>query len=67
MEVCKKPKNHDEIFKALYDKWQIQLSYRSYSVMGSALRSLLTYMLDSDMLEMKVKDNYLLWHSKENK
>ncbi|MDR2490308.1 MAG: MBL fold metallo-hydrolase [Spirochaetaceae bacterium] len=60
--ICKTPMIFEDILKNLCDKYNHTMDMTQYALVGSTLKSYLSYMLNNDMLKTEIQNNYLLWH-----
>ena len=51
----------DELIKKVFDHYDLTMDFNQYVLVGSTLRSYLSYMADSEMLTYDFEDNYLKW------
>jgi len=59
--ICKKPSSFEEILKAILDKYNLTLDITQYVLVGSTIKSYLSYMVDNNLLDIEVQNNFLLW------
>ena len=59
--ICEKPSSFDVILKALFDKYSLAMDFNQYVLVGSTVRSYLSYMLNNQMINAEFHDNILLW------
>lgn len=59
--ICKVPNMFETILKNLFFRYDLMMDFNQYVLVGSTLRSYLSYMLDNQMIEADFKDNSLLW------
>lgn len=61
LNICKKPINSEEVLKQVCDHYLLALDFNQYVLVGSTVRSYLSYLLDEGKLERSFVDNRLLW------
>jgi len=61
--ICERPITFEEVLKSLFDKYNLVMDFNQYVLVGSTVRSYLSYMLDNQILNAEFKDNKLLWQS----
>jgi glyoxylase-like metal-dependent hydrolase (beta-lactamase superfamily II) len=59
--ICERPVSFDEILKALFDGYNLIMDFNQYVLVGSTVKSYLSYMLDKQILNADFQDNKLLW------
>jgi glyoxylase-like metal-dependent hydrolase (beta-lactamase superfamily II) len=59
--ICEKPVSFEDILKALFDGYNLVMDFNQYVLVGSTVRSYLSYMLDNQTLSAEFRDNKLLW------
>ena len=64
LEVCRIPKTFDEVLKGVFDRYGLVMDFSQYALVGSTVRSYLTYLHEQGELEAKVQNNRLLWQAK---
>jgi hypothetical protein len=63
--ICKKPLSFEEVLKVLFDGYNLVMDFNQYVLVGSTVRSYLSYMLDNQILNAEFQDNKLLWSYKK--
>lgn len=61
LDLCSSPLCFEEILKRLFDHFSLTLNFEQYALVGSALRSYLTWLKDLGKITAEFKDNMLLW------
>jgi len=59
--LCELPSSFEVILKGMFDKYEITMDWAQYVLVGSTIKSYLSYMVDNNILEAEMKDNFLLW------
>jgi len=59
--LCSVPSSFEVILKGMFDKYEITMDWAQYVLVGSTIKSYLSYMVDNDVLDVEIKDNFLLW------
>jgi len=62
--ACREPVCFEELLKKLFDAYRLTLNFEQYVLVGSTVRSYLTYLRDEGRLEAEFTDNRLLWRAK---
>ena len=60
-QICEKPLPFETILKEVFDKHSMEMDIAQYVLAGSTIKSYLSYMLDNNILDIEIRDNYLLW------
>ncbi|MBQ2876553.1 MAG: MBL fold metallo-hydrolase [Clostridia bacterium] len=60
-EICDTPSGQDDILKAIMDHFGLTLTTEQYALVGSTLRSYISYLYDIGELRAVIEDNRLLW------
>ena len=63
VSICAEPHNFEAILKRIFDEYSLAMSFEQYALVGSTLRSYLSYLLDKGDLIVKCEDNMLLWEA----
>ena len=61
--ICREPIDTGHILKALFDAYGLTLTFEQYALIGSALRSYLTWLKGRGLLEASFEGNMLLWRA----
>ena len=59
--ICAQPLCFESILKRLFDDFGLQMSYEQYVLVGSTVRSYLSWLMDAGRLSGIIEDNMLLW------
>ena len=60
-DICTSPAAFEEILKTIFDLYGLTMSFEQYALVGSAVRSYLTYLKESGRLAVKFEENKLLY------
>lgn len=63
-DVCKEEKTFEEIFKIIFDDYKLTLSSNQYVLIGSTIRSYLSYLFDENKIIYEFRDNKMYWKQK---
>ena len=58
---CKEEKTFEEILKYIFDEYNLSMNANQYVLVGSTIKSYLSYLNDEDKLCYEFKDNKMLW------
>ena len=61
MEICKEPLHFELILKKVFEVFDLVMDHNQYVLIGSTVRSYLSYLSDQGKVECYVEDNMLLW------
>lgn len=61
LNICLSPKFFEEILHSIFEKYTLTMDYGQYVLVGSTIRSYLSYLYDTGKIESFVDNNYLLW------
>lgn len=64
-DICKKSCSFEEILKTLFDRYNLTMNFNQYVLVGSTVKSYLSYMSDNQTLSAEFQDNKLLWCSQK--
>lgn len=62
-DICFNPISFDDILKAIFDKYDLTMDFNQYVLVGSTIRSYLTYLRDLQIVGIQFADNKLLWYT----
>lgn len=63
LEICKEPICFEDILKEIFDAYSLTMDFNQYVLVGSTVRSYLSYLHDKGSLDITFSDNKLLWNS----
>ena len=61
MELCEEPLCFEVLLKKLFDVYALKMNFEQYVLVGSTVRSYLSWLKDTGRLQAKFEDNMLLW------
>jgi len=56
--------NFETLLQKLFSKYNMTMTFEQYALVGSTVRSYLSYLKDKGEIETEIKDNMLLWKTK---
>lgn len=60
-EICSSPLCFEDILKKLFDEYSLTMNFEQYVLVGSTVKSYLSYLKDMGKLKIEFVDNKLLW------
>ena len=60
-DICKEEKTFEEILKIIFDDYKLTLSSNQYVLIGSTIRSYLSYLFDENKIIYEFRDNKMYW------
>lgn len=63
--ICKKKLTFEEILKAIFDEYNLSMNANQYVLVGSTIKSYLSYLCDENKICYEFKDNKMLWKQVE--
>ncbi len=63
VEICAEPLCFENILKKLFDSYGLVMNYQQYVLVGSTVRSYLSWLKDTGRVAARVEDNLLVWES----
>jgi len=63
LTLCEEPKCFEHLLRELFDLYSLEISFEQYALVGSTVRSYLTYLKDKGKIEAVFRDNTVLWKS----
>ena len=59
--LCETPRDFEELLTALFDEYHLTMSIEQYALVGSTVRSYLSWLKDSGKVCVLTENNRLLW------
>lgn len=56
--------NFEEILKYIFNEYKLTMNINQYLLIGSTVRSYLSYLLDENKLNYEFKENKMVWKQK---
>lgn len=66
LNTCQNPTTTEEIIKNIFDTYNLEININQYALLGSTIKSYLTYLNNQNRVEYFFKDNLLYWLIKNN-
>lgn len=63
LQICQEPISFEDVLKHVFDFYDLTMDFNQYVLVGSTVRSYLSYLYDRGSLEIEFTDNKLLWRS----
>ncbi|HWP51023.1 MAG TPA: MBL fold metallo-hydrolase [Clostridia bacterium] len=63
LQICHTPACFEDILKAVFDTYSLTMDFNQYVLVGSTVRSYLSYLYDKGSLMTEFSENRLLWRS----
>ncbi|WP_298023901.1 MBL fold metallo-hydrolase [uncultured Dysosmobacter sp.] len=63
LEVCREPLCSEDILQKVFQYYQLTMDFNQYVLVGSTIRSYLSYLLDKGQLSAEFADGKLLWRA----
>lgn len=63
LTLCASPKSFEEILQALFTQYGLTMNFEQYALVGSTVRSYLTFLKESGRLQAEFIGNRLLFHT----
>jgi glyoxylase-like metal-dependent hydrolase (beta-lactamase superfamily II) len=60
-DICKEPTTFEEILKAAFDRYGLNMTFEQYVLVGSTVRSFLSWMKGEGRLSAAFSDNRMCW------
>ncbi len=63
VELLESEMTHEELLKAIFDEYQLAMNANQFVLIGSTLKSYLSYLHDKGVITYEFKDNKMYWKS----
>ena len=64
VDICNAPVSFEQILKRLFDRYELTMTFEQYVLVGSTVRSYLSWLKDNGRLHTEFEKNMLLWRGK---
>ena len=61
LQICAEPKCFEQVLKEVFGGFGLKMTFEQYALVGSTVRSYLTWLKDTGRLAAEFEDNVLLW------
>ena len=63
LQICREPQTSENILKRLFDIYQLTMNFEQYVLVGSTVRSYLTWLKEQGRLQARFEENWLVWEA----
>ena len=63
LRLCREPAGFEDILKGLFETFGLSMTFEQHALVGSTLRSYLTWLSETEGLTAEIEDDRLLWRS----
>jgi len=63
VDICRIPVSFEDVLQKLFENYGLTMDWNQYVLVGSTVRSYLSYLLDSGNLKVSFEHARLLWHT----
>lgn len=61
IQFCQEPINFETLLQKLFDEYGLTMNFEQYALVGSTVRSYLTYLKENGRIKAEFENNMLLW------
>lgn len=61
LSICQQPSNFETILKRLFEDYELTMTFEQHALVGSTVRSYLTWLTETGRLQAAIDRNMLLW------
>lgn len=66
LELCSQPMNFESILQSVFTHYGLTLNFEQYALVGSTVRSYLSWLYDSGKVTVRFEDNLMRWQTVKN-
>ncbi|WP_317855672.1 MBL fold metallo-hydrolase [Chakrabartyella piscis] len=66
LDICKEPQTFDNLLQKVFNHYALAMNHGQYVLVGSTIRSYLSYLFDAKKMDAYAEDNFMLWKSIED-
>ncbi len=63
LTICQKPKTFETVLQELFEKFEMTMTFEQHALVGSTVRSYLTWMKEDGKIRFFMEDNMLYWET----
>lgn len=63
LDICREPTAFEAVLQKVFARYGLQMTFEQYALVGSTVRSYLSWLRDGGKLEVEILDGTLLWRS----
>ena len=63
-DICKEEKTFEQILKQIFDEYNLVMNSNQYVLVGSTIRSYLSYLYNEEKIIYEFKENQMIWKQK---
>lgn len=63
LTICKEPQHFEKILQEVFKSYGLSMNFEQYVLVGSTVRSCLSWLKDTGRVTAVFEDSMLLWHS----
>jgi len=67
LDICEKQVTIEDILQQIFDRYNLTMTIEQYVLVGSTIRSYLSWLKDNEKITFTIQENKLLWKSLVNK
>lgn len=64
LETCQTPQHFDMLMQHIFNHYGLTLTFAQYAIVGSTIRSYLSWLLNDELIEPIIENNMLYWQTK---
>lgn len=65
LEICREPASFEAVLKKLFDRYTLSMNAQQYVLVGSTVRSYLSWLRETGRMEILFDSNMMLWKEKK--
>jgi len=63
LDICRTPTSFENILRNIFTTYELTMTFEQHVLVGSTIRSYLSWLKDKEKLTVTFKENTLLWHA----
>ncbi len=64
VKICKEPAGFDDILRQVFDRFQLEMTFEQHALVGSTIKTYLTWLVEQGRVAAEIKDNVLMWRAR---
>lgn len=64
LDICSEPKSFEHILSEIFTRYELVMTFEQNALVGSTIKSYLSWLKDTNRVEVEIVDNIIMWKKK---